>query len=145
MAGDILRFERHAIQLRSDLEAAERVVRDAKEELRGLDGEIDALSTIDVQDIRPIRATPRTTGSGHGEFVRELIRVLRAADGPVDMADLVREMASKFGVPFSTPEERRRAAYMVRRRLNELREKSAVVRLPTETGRRTGVWRWIAD
>lgn len=145
LGGDIIRLDARVVELRNSLAAAEKAAQDAKEELQALDGEIETLSEIDVTDIRAIRATPRTTEGRHGQFVRELVRVLREADSPVDTEDLVAHMASTFSVPISTREQRKCAEDMVRRRLNELREDSAVIRLPSAPGKRTGIWRWIAD
>lgn len=145
LAGEIVGREKRVAELRSRLTAEEKAVQDAKDHLQALDVEIERESALDVADIRPIRATPRTMDGKHGQFVRELIRLLKEANGPVDMENLVEPMALRFSIPFSTGEERKRAGYLVRRRLNKLREYGAVHRLPTVPGRRTGVWRWIAD
>lgn len=145
LAGDITKLEEQIADLQCELAAAEQAVANAWAELATLDSEIEAEPGLEVNDIRAIRAIPRATGGKHGEFVRELVRLLRDADGPVDMEDLVAQMASRFSVPISTGVERKRFGGLVRRATNKLRKKSAVVRLPAEPGKTTGVWRWIAD
>jgi hypothetical protein len=143
LGGEIVVLESRAQERLAAYQQAEEALNRAREEILALDAEIQVLSTINVADIRPIRATPRRIPDAHGHFVRELIRVLKEANRPVDMAELVPHMATTFSLPFSTRAERARMGEMVRRRLNEYREKGAVERLPSVSERGTGVWRWI--
>lgn len=145
LAGNIFKLEEQAEEVRRALAAAERVVLDARQDLATLDAEIEAESGIHGEDIRPIRHVPRGTIGQHGTFLPALVEILKETGGPIDMRDLVGQMALRFSVTLSTAAERDRFGSIVRRAMNKLRLKEAVVRLPAARGEKAGVWCWIDD
>lgn len=142
LSGTLPALEVRVSTLRADLKAANAALLAASSRMAELDAAIGALSAIDPVDIRPIRSTPRVMRGVHGEFRRELLRVLKEADGAVGMRDLVRHMATTFCLPMGTPADRERAGYLVRRPLNVFRSKGAVRRLPEHPDTGEACWIW---
>lgn len=129
--------------LRADLKAANAALKVGSARLEELDAAIGVLSAIDPAGIRPIHSTPRVMSGEHGEFRRELIRVLKDAEGVVGMRALLRHMAATFSLPLETPTDRTRAGYLVRRPLNHFRMMGAVKRLPNHPDTGEACWMWI--
>ena len=129
-------------KLSAKLKQSRASIRTAVARMLAVDTAIAQLSAIQPKDIRSIRQTPRMEGRKHGDFRRELVRVLKEADGPVWGKELIRHMAYTFNLPMDTFEQRTRASYLVRRPLNVFKEKGAVERLPTGGNNTEGLWRW---
>lgn len=145
LSGSLPAIETEVADLRAKLKAARATLKAATDRIQVIDTSIGQLSVIQPSDIRSIRRTPRREGSKHGEFRRELIRVLKEASGPVWTGDLVRHMADAFDLPMDTVEDRDRASYLVRRPLYVFKNKGAVERIPTGTPSSEGLWRWCGD
>lgn len=142
-AGALQEMDKQVEMIEAELSAAREKANDARARIEHLDQEITKLSAIEPENIRPIRAMPRIMKGAHGDFGRELIRILKEENGgTLEMLQMVRHMAAVFDLPMSTPEERERAGYLVRRRLNVFRKKGAVERMPTDSSNAPGLWRW---
>lgn len=141
-AGALPEIDKQVKTIKAELSAARKKAKAARARLEYLDQEITRLSAIEPVDIRAIRATPRIMKGKHGDFGRELIRILKEEGGVLEMRQMVKHMAATFGFPMNTADERERVGYLVRRRLNVFREKGAVERVPTEASNAPGLWRW---
>lgn len=100
---------------------------------------------LSIEDIRPVVPTPKRGDWTWGEFKRELIFVLKAAQGkPVSTKVLVEHCVIRFGLPTSTIEERRFLRSVVRKPLRQLAAQGAVERLHNPNPSAIAYWRWIA-
>ena len=142
LSGSLAEVEDKTSALKAQLSALRRDKRKILVRLGEIDEVIEALSRIQVGQIRPIRAMPRQYVKKHGDFRKELIRVLQDVNGPIPMSHLVQYMAEAFDLPRNNPAERERATELVRRPLNIFRQKGAVIRLPTLKGTTEGIWQW---
>jgi hypothetical protein len=139
----------HCVLLHSKLEKLKEEVSQCTQEIQStetriaeLDQKIIAASAIDTTQIKPIRSMPRQLNSKHGAFRRELVHILKEAGGPVEIGDLVSYMAEVFDLPMNTMDDRVRARDSVRRPLNLFKLKGAVIRLPSRSDSREGMWCW---
>lgn len=144
-SGDLNSLQKEADELSARLKKARGTIRQQAKAIAKLDEQIETLSAIDPNDIRAIRATPRSLTTPHGAFRRELVDFLKKQRGPVKMDAIVDHMVKHFDMPMAPPDERLRTFQRVRRPLNVFKQKGAVKRLPScpETGQ--GIWMWIAD
>jgi hypothetical protein len=143
VSGALPGLQERVSDLRADLKAANAAFKASSVRLAELDAAIGALSVIDPVGIRPIQGIQRVMSGKHGEFRRELIRVLKEAEGAIGMRTLVRHMAAEFSLPMETRRDMRRAGYLVRRPLNIFRVKGAVRRLPDHPDTGEAYWMWI--
>lgn len=79
----------------------------------------------------------------HGEFRKELIRLLKEADGPVYTDTLVVFLATEFKLPMTSQDDRTRARSLVRRPLQIFARNGAVKRLPSQADKLCGLWQWM--
>lgn len=128
---------------RAGLRAAKNNSQALQERIRRTDEEIQLLSVMNPVEIRKIRAMPRKMNGKHGDFRRELIKVLKNAGGALNIGEMVAYMAKRFDIPMVTTQDRVRARYLVRRQLNIFKKRGAVERLPSLPENNHGVWRWI--
>ena len=145
LSGSLPSLQIEVDELRGRLKVARKALRDATKRRQSIDAAIQELSAIEPSQIRSIRRTPRREGNRHGEFRRELVRVLKNARSPAWSSDLVRHMAKAFGLPMETPEQRERARHLVLRPLYAFKKKGAVERLPTGAINSEGLWRWCGN
>jgi hypothetical protein len=142
--GKCMTLEAEITHLQQALKAKRKTLQAAKVAVARTEALIPRLSAIDPVLIRSIRSMPRTMQGKHGEFRKELVRLLQEAAGPVRTSDLVKVMAVTFQMPVSTSPERQRANSLVRRPLLTMLHKGAVRRLPSPDAQGYGVWEWIA-
>lgn len=146
VSGAIEPLQQEITDIESALASAKAKHAEHLARLQHLDEQIIQLSTINPQeDIRPIRKLARVTQGEYGSFRRELVRLLKEADGPVSVGYLVDRMANMFHLPLETAADRKHSMDLVRKPLNIFRRRGAVERLPTRPGERQGVWRWRYD
>jgi hypothetical protein len=143
LSGALPGLQDRVSDLRADLKAANAAFKAGSARLAELDAAIGSLSVIDPAVIRPIQGIQRVMSGKHGEFRRELIRVLKEAEGAVGMRTLVRHMSAAFSLPMETSRDMRRAGDLVRRPLNIFRAKGAVKRLPDHIDTGEAYWMWI--
>lgn len=143
LGGALPKLQKIAEELRYEYAAAIAAVNEATDQLAELGIKIEELSAIDLDDIRHIRAKPRTMNGEHGSLRRELVRVLKNSDQPMSSGELVQYMAEKFGYPLISVSDRTRAREMVRGPLNIFKKHGAVIRLPSIEGSKQGRWQWV--
>jgi hypothetical protein len=89
-----------------EIKAMRKSLKTAQESVLRTERLIAHLSGIDVAQIRPIQSMPRVMQGKHGEFRREIVRLLKEANGPVRTSELMRVLIAEFQLPISTVEER---------------------------------------
>ena len=143
LSGTIEHAPKTIERLRRDLETLEASYATALSRLSEVKQVIDELSAIDTEDIRPTRALKRQELGRHGQFRRELVRVLKEARGPISMIEMIDELSNVFNIPLNTSIDKKRAYNRLRSPLAYFKDKGAVERLPCRPGSMDGVWRWI--
>lgn len=148
-AGDLASLEKEERSVRERLNAATREIRVLRRllgatqtRINELDAQIIAASALDTKDIRAILATPRLGHFQHGEFTGELVRVLRAATGPLATRQIIGVVVDKFGLPYHRPEDREATRRRVVERLRVLARKGAIERMHDTASSGQGLWRW---
>lgn len=130
------------VKLQDELARLNQEIQRDEAMIADLDGKITAISAINTSYIKPIRSTPRRQEGRHGEFRRELVRILKEAGGPVNSGAILQHMVKAFNLPMSSAKERNRARELVRRPLNVFKGKGAVIRLPSTPDSLEGVCCW---
>lgn len=145
VSGAIEPLQREIADVEFKLVAAKATYAEHLSRLTHLDEQIAYHSSINPEEIRPIRKLARVTQGEYGSFRRELIRLLKEADGPVAIGYLVDRMADMFHLPLETAADRKHSMDLVRKPLNIFRRRGAVERLPNVPEERQGRWRWRYD
>lgn len=107
----------------------------------------DKYPTLPFEDIRPVVPTPKRGDWRWGDFKREIIYVLKAAQGAlVSTRFLFDHCVIRFGLPTATNDEREFLRHAIRKPLRQLVALGAVERLPNPTPNPNALayWRWIA-
>jgi hypothetical protein len=141
--GKVANLEREIAAQKAALEALHKQLRAAQESVLRTEKLIAQVSAIDVETIRPIQSTPRVIQGKHGEFRREIVRLLKEAKGPVRTSELMRVLTVEFQIPRSTVEERVKAREKIRGPLHIMQKKGVIRRLPSPDAQGYGVWEWI--
>jgi hypothetical protein len=128
--GKVASLEREIATQQTELEALHRQLRTAQESVVRTKKLIAQVSSIDVATIRSIQSTPRVIEGKHGDFRREIVRLLKEAKGPVRTSGLMRILKVEFQIPFSNIEERQRAREKIRGPLRVMKKKGVIRRLP---------------
>jgi hypothetical protein len=129
----------------SELKTMRKSFKTAQESVLRTERLIAQLSGIDVAQIRPIQSMPRVMQGKHGEFRREIVRLLKEANGPVRTSELMRVLIEEFQLPISTVEERTRAREKLRGPLLIMQKRGAIRRLPSPDAQGYGVWEWVGN
>lgn len=151
--GERARLEREEEKLRDQMASMRRALLVIESKKRDLDAgldqlrvEIERLSSLDVGDVRSIRATPRRVDARYGTFSAELIRFLKAAGRSVPSSEVFEHMRTQLDLPYETGKERRWTHDRIRRQLREFVKKGAVDRSPELVdGERMWLWVGIED
>jgi hypothetical protein len=141
--GKVASLEREIAAQQSLLETMHNQLRAAQESVLRTEKLIAQVSSIDVATIRSIQSTPRVIEGKHGDFRREIVRLLKEAKGPVRTSELMRILKVEFQIPFSTTAERQRAREKIRGPLHIMQKKGVIKRLPSPDAQGYGVWEWI--
>lgn len=146
-----LRAEKNELEERlasvsKELAAAEEGLLETEEKVVVLRERIaEKAPRLPLDDIRSILSTPKTGDWEWGKFNREMIRVLKHANGkPISTSDLMEHCAKHFGiVDQRTASGSSKLRDAVGRRLREMAAKGAVERLPGPTASAPAYWVWV--
>lgn len=153
IVGLITRLKNEQKKLEARLAALPAELAEAKEALKVQQAEVTALKVkvkikapkLPLHDIRAIVPTPKTGNWEWGDFKRELIDVLKAANGrPLSTSQLMAHCQARFGIvdqPLPSGGSRLRDA--VGRPLRFLAKQGAVSRLPGPTPSAPAYWVWV--
>ena len=146
-SGEIRPLERRVKELRALLESAEAELAGVRNELAKIDEAIaKEEADLDPEAILVRRRTARRIECRHGTFIGEIVECLKAHPESIPIYELMDQVAPKVGFPITTSQERRYAQERIRRALNTLKSKGAVMRLPSQTGLKgqpVSRWLWI--
>jgi DNA repair exonuclease SbcCD ATPase subunit len=98
---------------------------------------------LPIEDIRAVIPTPRQITWHHGEFKRELVSVLRSANGPVSTRQLMDYCSARFGIVEIQGTKRNKLRDQVSRRLKEMVDKGWLQRLEGPHPTSPAYWLWI--
>lgn len=138
----VLTAERSVAALKADLRAARAAHTQLQTRLTDIDADIARLPAIRIEDIQPIRLTPRLLETTHGAFNACLVELLKENGDAICTRQIVGYMAATFDLPVATLTERENTRRRVVRRLREFVAKRAVVRLHDPADNAEGRWLW---
>jgi len=142
-SGEVEKTARKAAALRVELASAETLHSKATADLAEIDLQLRNHPSIKPTRIRSIEGRVKHLKLAHGEFTREMVRYLRAANGPVSTSELRIHLSEVFGIEEgTTPAEREWFRKKVVRRLRHIADKGAVQRLHDPDANNIGFWFW---
>ena len=136
---------RHLVPIADEFRLHRMMLRETQLRIKALTDKLGETTCISVADIRAIQNWPKTLGKPHGHIMDEMVRYLKAADGPVSTNMVVSHMVKTIGIPVSTSAERILARANIRKRMRDLAAKGIVIRLPdisSPSGQFVGCWLW---
>lgn len=139
------KIEERLAQIPLELEEAERV-------LKAIEGDLnisnekarDKFPWMPLHDIREIVPTPKTGNWEWGDFKRELIHVLKEANGrPISTRQLVDHCSARFGIEEVRTAHGGKLREAVSKRLREMAAKGIIRRLPSPSASAPAYWVWV--
>lgn len=99
---------------------------------------------LPIEDIRPTVLTPKRGDWNWGDFKREIVVLLKAAQGkPVSTNTFIDHCVIRFGLPNATIKDREILRNAVRKPLRQLVEVGVVERFNNPNPSALAYWRWI--
>lgn len=124
------------------MEAAEHDLQETRTQLDVLDKRISNLSAINAADIRPIQHFPKSGLFKHGEMSREIVRLLKKSQEPIQTPVLVMLVSAALGLPTESSADWAITRRRVLKQLQAYARKGAVQRMHDPKATEIGAWRW---
>lgn len=141
-AGDVLRLEKLAKEIRQKLADARAEVEACDRLIKRFDGRLDPTQIV------PINA-PNAAYRGRGNLVRAIERIIRDSHpGEITTTELLWELQVEFELDFETPAQKKRwADNSIRPTIHVLMERGCIERLhdASHHNGEAGRWRWVTQ
>ena len=142
-SGKVEKAARLVSRIRAELATAEAQHAKAKVTLTDIDAQLEDYPTIDPKQIRAIKSCPRHLKLTHGEFTREMVRYLRAANRPVSTNELRNHLSEVFDIAAgTTAAEREWLRDKVARQVRKIAGRGVLQRLHETNSNSVGLWIW---